>query len=66
MVVQSWTDVVVGSLQNLWWGVVNYLPNIIGALVVLIIGLIVAAGFGRSWRRSWKGFASNVFSRRSG
>jgi hypothetical protein len=44
MVVQSWTDVVVGSLQNLWWGVVNYLPNIIGALVVLIIGLIVAAG----------------------
>ena len=44
MVVQSWTDVVVGSLQNLWWGVVNYLPNLIGAFVVLIIGLIVAAG----------------------
>jgi hypothetical protein len=46
MVVQSWTDVVVGSLQNLWWGVVNYLPNIVGALVVLVIGLIVAAGLG--------------------
>ena len=46
MVVQSWTDVVVGSLQNLWWGVVNYLPNIVGALVVLIVGLIVAAGLG--------------------
>jgi hypothetical protein len=44
MVVQSWTDVVVGSLQNLWWGVVNYLPNLIGAFVVLIVGLIVAAG----------------------
>jgi hypothetical protein len=44
MVVQSWTDVVVGSLQNLWWGVVNYLPNLIGALVVLVVGLIVAAG----------------------
>ena len=37
MVVQSWTDVVVGSLQNLWWGVVNYLPNIIGAFVVLVM-----------------------------
>jgi hypothetical protein len=46
MVVQSWTDVVVGSLQNLWWGVVNYLPNLIGAFIVLIIGLIVAAGLG--------------------
>jgi hypothetical protein len=44
MVVQSWTDVVVGSLQNLWWGVVNYLPNLIGAFVMLIVGLIVAAG----------------------
>ncbi len=44
MIVQSWTDVVVGSLQNLWWGVVNYLPNLIGAFVVLVIGLIVAAG----------------------
>jgi MFS family permease len=44
MIVQSWTDVVVGSLQNLWWGVANYLPNIIGAFVVLIVGLIVAAG----------------------
>ena len=46
MVVQSWTDVVVGSLQNLWWGVVNYVPNLIGALVVLVVGLIVAAGLG--------------------
>jgi hypothetical protein len=44
MIVQSWTDVVVGSLQNLWWGTVNYLPNIVGAFVVLVIGLIVAAG----------------------
>jgi hypothetical protein len=44
MIVQSWTDVVVGSLQNLWWETVNFLPNLIGAFVVLIIGLIVAAG----------------------
>jgi hypothetical protein len=44
MIIQSWADVVVGSLQNLWWGVVSFLPNIIGALVVFIIGLIVAAG----------------------
>ena len=46
MVVQSWTDVVAGSLQNLWYGFINFIPNLIGALVVLIIGLIVAAGLG--------------------
>jgi hypothetical protein len=44
MIVQSWTTVVMGSLQNLWWGFVNFVPNIIGALIVLVIGLIVAAG----------------------
>lgn len=44
MVIQSWTDVVVGSLQNLWWGFMAFIPNIVGAIVVLIIGFIVAAG----------------------
>ena len=44
MIAQSWTDVVVGSLQNLWWGFIGFVPNIIAAFVVLVIGLIVAAG----------------------
>ncbi len=39
----NWTGVVAGSLQSLWISVVNYLPNILGAIIVFIIGLIVAA-----------------------
>jgi hypothetical protein len=46
MVVQSWTDVVAGSLQNLWYGFTNFIPGFVGAILVLIIGLIVAAGLG--------------------
>ena len=46
MVVQSWTDVVAASLQGLWYGFVGFIPNLVGAIVVLIIGLIVAAGLG--------------------
>lgn len=46
MYVQNWTDVVAGSLQGLWVGVVDVLPNLIGALVILVIGLVVAAGLG--------------------
>ena len=46
MIVQSWTAVVVASLQNVWFDFVNFVPNLIGALIVLIIGLIVAAGLG--------------------
>lgn len=46
MIVQSWTDVVVGSLQNIWLGFARFIPNLIGALIILIVGLIVAAGLG--------------------
>ncbi|HUC01662.1 MAG TPA: hypothetical protein VMA75_02045 [Candidatus Paceibacterota bacterium] len=66
MVVQSWTDVVVGSLQNLWWGVVNYLPNLIGALVVLVIGLIVAAGLAALVEKILEGIRLDKFLERIG
>lgn len=46
MVVQSWTEVLVASLQQLWVGFIGFLPLLLGALVVFIIGLIVAAGLG--------------------
>jgi hypothetical protein len=42
--IQDWTSLVVGSLQSLWVGTLSVLGNIIGALIVLLIGLIVAAG----------------------
>jgi len=44
MYIQDWTALVVNSLQNVWAGFVGVLANIIGALIVLIIGLIIASG----------------------
>lgn len=35
-----------GSLQNLWIGFMSFVPNLLGAIVVLVVGLIVAAGLG--------------------
>lgn len=46
MFIQDWASVVVGSLQNLWFGFISTLASIVGALIILIIGLIVAAGIG--------------------
>ena len=46
MFIQDWTTVVAGSLQQLWTSSVHVLGNIVGALVVLIIGLLVATGLG--------------------
>ncbi|MDO8557503.1 MAG: hypothetical protein Q7R98_03515 [Candidatus Jorgensenbacteria bacterium] len=46
MYVQNWAALVAGSLQNLWTGTIGVLAGILGALIVLIIGLIVASGIG--------------------
>ncbi len=46
MVLQDWTSVVVTSLQNLWNGSITVLASVLGALIVLLIGLIVAGGLG--------------------
>lgn len=61
MIVQSWTDVIVGSLQNLWMGFANFVPNLIAALVVLIIGLIVAAGLGALVEKIFEAIRLDLF-----
>ncbi len=66
MVVQSWTDVVVSSLQNLWLGFANFVPNLIGALVVLIVGLIVAAGLGTLIEKIFEAIKLDAFLARLG
>jgi len=47
MTVQDWLGVINLSLQSLWTQLLSFLPELIGAIVVLIIGLIVAAGLDR-------------------
>lgn len=43
MVIESWLNVLRSSIQNLWLTVANFLPSLIGALLVFIVGLIVAS-----------------------
>ena len=47
MVIQNWIDVIVFSLQNLWTQVIGFLPSLLGAIIVFVIGLIVAFGLER-------------------
>jgi small-conductance mechanosensitive channel len=42
MMVQTWSDVLLGSLQGLWMGVIAFLPKLILALAVFIIGWLIA------------------------
>ena len=44
MVLESWTEVTVNSFQSLWEGFIGFLPNILGALIVFLVGLAIAVG----------------------
>lgn len=44
--IQDWSDILVASFQDLWVSFADFLPRLIGALVVLVIGWIIAAALG--------------------
>lgn len=44
---QTWGDVVVASLQQVWLQVANFVPLLIGALIIFIIGWIIAQALGK-------------------
>lgn len=47
MITQSWAGVTIDALQTLWGGFINFLPKIIGALIVILIGWAIAVGLGK-------------------
>ena len=44
MVIQSWADLLVVSFQQVWAQFIGFVPQLLGAVIVFVIGLIVAAG----------------------
>lgn len=66
MLVQSWTNVVAASLQNVWLQFANFIPNLVGALIVLIIGLIVAAGLGTLVEKIFEALRLDTFLEKLG
>lgn len=47
MVLETWGDVIVASLQQVWASVAAFLPLLIGAVIVFIVGWIVASALGK-------------------
>jgi hypothetical protein len=47
MLIQSWSQVFVLSLQGLWYGFVATVPKILLAIIVFIIGWIIASTLGK-------------------
>lgn len=47
MLVQTWTEVLALSFRELWGGVLAFVPQLVVALVVFIIGWIIAVALGK-------------------
>ena len=47
MFLTTWADVLAASFQNLFYGLVAFLPNLLVAVIIFIIGWLVGAGLGR-------------------
>jgi hypothetical protein len=47
MFLTRWADVLNLSFQNLFYGLVEYLPNLLIAIIIFILGWIIGAGLGR-------------------
>lgn len=49
--VQNWGEAITLSMLNLWERFVNFLPALLGALIILIFGLIVASILGKAAKK---------------
>jgi hypothetical protein len=47
MLVQTWAETTTYALQNLWQGFLNFIPTLLGAIIVFIIGWFIAIGIGK-------------------
>ncbi len=47
MVFTTWADVLNTSFQNLFYGLVQFIPNLVVAVVIFVDGWLIGAGLGR-------------------
>ncbi len=66
MILQSWGDLVFSSLQQVWMQFASFIPALLGALIVFVILLIVAAGLGALVERVINMLKLDTLLRRAG
>src|SRR3989344_813660 len=66
MLLNTWGEVLTLSFQNLWVGVVNFVPNLVVALVILVVGWLIGAILGRAVWQVFKSLRIDEALRRAG
>ena len=47
MIIADWYSVTMGALQGLWQGFLSFIPALLGAVIIFVIGWFISVGFGR-------------------
>lgn len=66
MLLNTWGEVLTLSFQNLWLGVANFVPNLVIAIIILVLGWLVGALFGRAIWQVFKSLKVDEALRRTG
>src|SRR3989344_4468489 len=66
MLLNTWSDVLTVSFQNLWVGVINFVPNLVIAIIILLIGWLIGALLGRAVWQVFKSLRIDEALRRAG
>ncbi|MEK7650886.1 MAG: hypothetical protein AAB364_03425 [Patescibacteria group bacterium] len=47
MFLDTWSNVLSASFQNLWWGVISFIPNVLVAVIIFIFGWLIGSVLSR-------------------
>ena len=47
MLLQTWADVLNQSFQSLFYGLIEFIPNLVVAVIIFVVGWLIGAGLGR-------------------
>jgi small-conductance mechanosensitive channel len=66
MTISTWSEVLTLSFQNLWYGVVGFVPNLLAAIIIVLVGWGIGAIFGRVVSQIIKSIKVDDMLRRAG
>ncbi len=47
MQLDTWGQVIISSFQNIWFGVISFLPNLLAAIIIFLVGWLVGSVLGK-------------------
>jgi small-conductance mechanosensitive channel len=66
MYLSTWSQVLTLSFQNLWMGIVSFVPNLVIAIVIVILGWLIGALIGRAIWQVFRSIKVDEALRRAG